>query len=162
MDPTLCESNRQKARTACRLVRGSVYSLYFESPPSPPGVVSSLPASPLSFMPSDKLLLAVPPFYLNPYQHSRCLSGPIACIPLYLSPASLPLLAPPGENRKYHEITAVRLRNVTAGLGKYNLEEIGQEFNASATPTEMDYVLPKTGQRFIYSWVLKIQGSNLD
>ena len=31
------------------------------------------------------------------------------------------------------------MRNVTAGFGKYNLEDIGQEFKAIATPTEMDY-----------------------
>ena len=50
----------------------------------------------------------------------------------------------PGENKNYHEITAVGMRNVTAGLGKYNLEEIGQEFRSSANPTEMGYILPKT------------------
>ena len=49
----------------------------------------------------------------------------------------------PGEDKKYHEITAVGMRNVTAGLGKYNLEEIGQEIRATAHPTEMDYILPK-------------------
>ena len=34
----------------------------------------------------------------------------------------------PGEDKMYHEITAVGMRNVTAGFGKYELEEIGQEF----------------------------------
>ena len=38
------------------------------------------------------------------------------------------------------------MRNGTAGFGKYNLEEIGQEFRATATSTstEMDYCLPET------------------
>ena len=47
----------------------------------------------------------------------------------------------PREDRKYHEITAIGMRNVTAGFGKYNLEEIGQECKATATPTEMDFIL---------------------
>ena len=50
----------------------------------------------------------------------------------------------PGKDRKYHKITTVIMRNFTAGFGKYNLEEIGQEFKTTATPTEMDYVLPET------------------
>ena len=37
----------------------------------------------------------------------------------------------PGEDKKYHKITAVGMRNVTAGFGKYNLEEIGQEFRVT-------------------------------
>ena len=31
----------------------------------------------------------------------------------------------PGEDKIYHEITAVGMRNVTCGFGKYELEEIG-------------------------------------
>ena len=50
----------------------------------------------------------------------------------------------PGEDKKYHKITAVGMRNVTAGFGKYNLEEIGQEFRVTVNPTEMDYILPET------------------
>ena len=50
----------------------------------------------------------------------------------------------PGEDGKYHEITAVRMKNVTAGFGEYNLKEIAQEFKDSASPTEMEYVLPET------------------
>ena len=34
----------------------------------------------------------------------------------------------PGEDKSYHKITAFGMRNVTAGFGKYNLEEIGQKF----------------------------------
>ena len=50
----------------------------------------------------------------------------------------------PGEDKNYHKITAVGMRNVTTGLGKYELEEIGQEFRSSANSTEMSYILPKT------------------
>ena len=50
----------------------------------------------------------------------------------------------PGEDKNYHESTAVGMRNVTAGFGKYNLEEIGQEFRSSANSTEMSYILPNT------------------
>ena len=50
----------------------------------------------------------------------------------------------PGEDKNYYEITAVGMRNVTAGFGKYDLEERGQEFRSSANPTEMSYILPKT------------------
>ena len=39
----------------------------------------------------------------------------------------------PGEDKNYHEITAVGMRNVTAGSGKYNLEEIGQESDLQQT-----------------------------
>ena len=37
----------------------------------------------------------------------------------------------PGEDKSYHKITAFGMRNVTAGFGKYNLEEIGQKFRWS-------------------------------
>ena len=50
----------------------------------------------------------------------------------------------PGEAGKYHEITAVGMENVTAGIGDYNLKEIAQEFKESASPTELEYVLPET------------------
>ena len=47
----------------------------------------------------------------------------------------------PGEDRIYHEITAVGMRNVTTSLGKYKLEEIGQEFKSTANSTEKNYIL---------------------
>ena len=50
----------------------------------------------------------------------------------------------PGEDKKYHEVPAVGMKNVTAGFEKYNLEEIGQEIRAPANPTEMDYILTET------------------
>ena len=49
------------------------------------------------------------------------------------------------ENFRFnHEITAVEMRNVTAGFGKYELEEIGQEFKSTANSTEKNYILPRT------------------
>ena len=48
-----------------------------------------------------------------------------------------------GEDKIYHEITAVGMRNVTAGFGKYKLEEIGQEFRSTANLSEKSYILPK-------------------
>ena len=50
----------------------------------------------------------------------------------------------PGENGKYHEITAVGMENVTAGFGEYNLKEIAQEFRDTASLAELEYVLPET------------------
>ena len=50
----------------------------------------------------------------------------------------------PREDKMYHEITAVGMRNVTVGLGKYEMEEIGQEFKSTANFTEKNYILPKT------------------
>ena len=50
----------------------------------------------------------------------------------------------PGEDKNDHKITAVGMRNVTTGFGKYKLEEIGQEFRFSANSTQMSYILPKT------------------
>ena len=49
-----------------------------------------------------------------------------------------------GENEKYHEIKTVRMENVTAGFGEYNLKDIAQEFRDSASLTELEYVLPET------------------
>ena len=59
MDPTYANHTDRKLGR-CRLVCGSVYSLYFEFPPSSSGVVSSLPPFPLPLMPSDLLLPAAP------------------------------------------------------------------------------------------------------
>ena len=50
----------------------------------------------------------------------------------------------PGEDRKYHEITTVEMKNVMTGFRKYNLKDEGQECKATASPTEMEYVLPET------------------
>ena len=36
------------------------------------------------------------------------------------------------------------MRNVTAGLGQYDLKEIGREFGATANPTKMKYIQPET------------------
>ena len=44
----------------------------------------------------------------------------------------------------FHEISAVGMRNVTAGFGKYKLEEIGQAFKSTSNLTEKNYILPKT------------------
>ena len=46
----------------------------------------------------------------------------------------------PGEDGKYHEITIVGMEKVTAGFGEYNLKEIAQEFKATLSLTEMDYI----------------------
>ena len=43
----------------------------------------------------------------------------------------------------YHEITAVGMRIVSAGFGKYELEEIGREFKSTANSIEKKYILPK-------------------
>ena len=50
----------------------------------------------------------------------------------------------PGEDKIYHEITAVGMKNVTAEFGKYELEEIGGEFISTTNSTEKEYILPKT------------------
>ena len=47
----------------------------------------------------------------------------------------------PGEDGKYHEITAVGMENATA---EYKQKEKAQEFKDSASPTEVEYVLPET------------------
>ena len=36
------------------------------------------------------------------------------------------------------------MENVTAGFGEYNLKEIAQEFKDTASPIELEYVLPET------------------
>ena len=50
----------------------------------------------------------------------------------------------PGEDGKYHEITAVGMENVTAGFEEYDLEEVIGEYRESASSTELEYVLPET------------------
>ena len=55
--------NKQKESYNIQARGCSWYSLYSESPPSPFGVVSSLPTSPVPFMPSEYLLPAVPTFH---------------------------------------------------------------------------------------------------
>ena len=50
----------------------------------------------------------------------------------------------PGEDDKYHEITAVGMKDVTAEFGKYDLEEMNQEYLINASGGEKEYVLPKT------------------
>ena len=49
----------------------------------------------------------------------------------------------PGEE-KYHEITAVGMKDVTAEFGKYKLKEINQEYLNNVSGAEKEYVLPKT------------------
>ena len=52
------------------------------------------------------------------------------------------------------------MKKVTAGFGEYNLKEIAQEFRDSASPTELEYVLPETvgGTKVLFG--IKIQGFN--
>ena len=50
----------------------------------------------------------------------------------------------PGEDGKYHKITAVGMESVTAGSREYNLKNIAQAFRATASPAEMDYILPES------------------
>ena len=59
----------------------------------------------------------------------------------------------PVEDEKYHKITVVGMKNVTAGFGQYDLKEIGQEFRATANPAEIKYILSETvgGTKVIYS-----------
>ena len=49
----------------------------------------------------------------------------------------------PGEDGKYHEITAMGMESGKAGFGEYNLKDIAQEFKGTASPAEMDYILPE-------------------
>ena len=89
MDPTPSEIKWKRARTVYTdSWQCSLYYLDFESqpPPSPFWVVSSLPTSPLPFMPSDQLLPTVLTF------HHPLLASPGACIPPRL--LSNPSLAP--------------------------------------------------------------------
>ena len=55
------------------------------------------------------------------------------------------------------------MRNVTAGLGQYDLKEIGLEFRATANPAEMNYILPETlgGTKVHLLLGIKIHESNL-
>ena len=62
----------------------------------------------------------------------------------------------PGEDRIYHEITVVGMRNITASFEKYELEEKGQEFKSTANSTEKNYILPKTVMN-----LKKVQGLKL-
>ena len=59
----------------------------------------------------------------------------------------------PGEDKKYHEITAVGMKDITTEFGKYDLEEINQEFLNNASSVERNYILLKTlgGSKCIYS-----------
>ena len=50
----------------------------------------------------------------------------------------------PGEDGKYHEITAIGMDNVTSGFGEYNLEEVIKDYKATASSDELEYVLPQT------------------
>ena len=50
----------------------------------------------------------------------------------------------PGEEGKYHEITAIGMDSVTAGLGEYDLKEVIIEYKNFATPEELEYCLPET------------------
>ena len=49
----------------------------------------------------------------------------------------------PGEEGKYHKITAVGMDNVTSGFGEYNLEVI-KEYKEYASSIELEYVLPQS------------------
>ena len=44
----------------------------------------------------------------------------------------------PGEDGKYHELTAIGMESVTAGFGKYDLKEIIKEYKESATSEELE------------------------
>ena len=48
----------------------------------------------------------------------------------------------PGEDGKYHEITAIGMDNVTSGFGEYGLEEVVQEYKEAASSDELEYLLP--------------------
>ena len=50
----------------------------------------------------------------------------------------------PGEDGKYHEITAIGMDSVTAGFGKYDLKEIIKEYRSSANSEELKDILPET------------------
>ena len=49
----------------------------------------------------------------------------------------------PGEDGKYHEITAIGMDSVTVGFGKYDLKEVIKEYRSSATLEELDDILPE-------------------
>ena len=48
-----------------------------------------------------------------------------------------------GKDQIFHEITAIRFKNITTEFGEYELEEIGKEFVSSASKSEKEYILPK-------------------
>ena len=50
----------------------------------------------------------------------------------------------PGEDGKYHEITAVGMDKVSSGFGEYNLQEVIKEYTEIAQGDELEYVLPQT------------------
>ena len=50
----------------------------------------------------------------------------------------------PGEDGKYHEITAIGMDSVTAGFGEYDLKEVIKEYRSSATSEELEQILPET------------------
>ena len=50
----------------------------------------------------------------------------------------------PGEDGKYHEITAIGMDSVTAEFGEYDLKEVIREYRSSANPEELNDVLPET------------------
>ena len=45
----------------------------------------------------------------------------------------------PGEDGKYHEITAIGMDSVTAGFGEYDLKEVIKEYKSSA-PISHNYI----------------------
>ena len=49
----------------------------------------------------------------------------------------------PGEDGKYHKITAIGIESVTAGFGEYNLKDIAKEFKSLASPSELEYIHPE-------------------
>ena len=61
----------------------------------------------------------------------------------------------PGEDEKYHEITAVVMKDVTKEFCKYDLEEINQEFLNNASSVERNYILPKNCRRIKSSSTLR-------
>ena len=67
----------------------------------------------------------------------------------------------PGEDRKYHDITAVGMESVSVWFGEYNLKDIAQEFKATASLTEMDYVLPETIDRTKFHLLLGIKNTRI-
>ena len=50
----------------------------------------------------------------------------------------------PGEDGKYHEITAVGMDNVTSGFGEYDLEKVIQEYKETASDSESEFTLPQS------------------
>ena len=50
----------------------------------------------------------------------------------------------PGEDRKYHEITAIGMDKVTSGFREYDLEEVIKEYTEFSQGEELEQALPKT------------------